>query len=261
MTAIALRHVVDLVIFEVRKAYVGSALGLAWAIVEPLAFLGTYFLLFAVILKVPYEGPGGSAGYLLFLFSGLAPWLFFNNCVARGTTILRAHAPLVKQINFPIDVLPLIVVAHIAVEFAINLTLLVLLAAAIGLVSWTALILVPAVLMLTVFCVAVAHILSCYGIILPDISRVITTLLRIGLFVTPVLYVPSAMPSAVKIIAVINPVSYLIVPFRYAFLPGEDVFVFGLWQDLAIGAAVVVVSVVAALAHRRFVRAMVVDFL
>lgn len=254
-------HLVDLVIFEVRKLYVGSALGLVWAIIEPLSFLGTYFFLFAFVLDVAYTGPGGRLGYLVFLFSGLAPWLFFNNCVARGSSILQAHAPLVKQINFPVDLLPFIVVSQIGVEFTINLALLTLLSLALGLISPSCLLLLPAVVVLAIFCISIAHILSCYAILFPDLTKIVPTILRIGIFVSPVLYAPSAMPGGMKIVAIINPISYLIVPFRYAFLPGEDVFVFDILTDMAIAIAITLTVAFIAYRHRNFVRETIVDYL
>jgi len=55
----------NLVFYEVKKAHIGTVLGFGWAVMEPLMFLATYYLLFVVILKVSYDGPGGSVGHLI----------------------------------------------------------------------------------------------------------------------------------------------------------------------------------------------------
>ena len=257
----ATRTLFDLLIFEVRKTYAGSALGVAWAVLEPLAFLGTYVLLFAFILKVPQGENVDGIGYVVFIFSGLLPWTLFSNSVARGTGILRSYAQLVCQINFPVKILPFLVLAQCSIDFAINLVLLVVVAAAAGMLAVSSLIAIPAILNLGLFCVAVVHLVSCYDVIFPDLSRIVPTLLRIGVFVTPVLYPPSAMPVSLRFLAELNPVTYLISPFRYAFTQHANIFVFGLWSDMGIGTAVAVTAAIVAIGHSNFVRRQVVDYL
>ncbi len=251
----------ELVIFEIRKLYAQSALGLAWAVVEPLLFLGTYYFLFAVVMKVPYHGPGGAMGHLLQMFSGLVPWLFLSNCVSRGTTILKSHGPLVKQINFPIHILPYVTVGQVSVEFLISIAIMIIAASAIGLLTWSCLLLIPATILLAMFLVAISFIISCYNILLPDIGRVLPTILRIGIFITPVFYLPSQLPESVRFTAVINPIAYFISPFRYAFTPDPAVFVFSMQMDLLICLGVTLAAMAVAYWHRSYVRRVVVDYL
>lgn len=250
-----------LIFFEVRKSHVGSALGLGWAVTEPLLFVATYYFLFAIVLKVAYAGPGGSVGHLLSMFSGLVPWLFFSNCLGRGVAILRGHVALVKQINFPISLLPAIMVAQVSVEFVVSVVLMILLAAANGLVSASTLILVPATLLLVAFLIPCAYLLSCYDILLPDVGKLIPTVLRVGIFVTPVLYLPVDIPEKIRFLVFLNPMSYFIVPFRYAFLKSDEVLVYGLATDMTIALGIVVVVTAVAYLHRNFVRSTVVDYL
>jgi ABC-type polysaccharide/polyol phosphate export permease len=254
-------HWFDLVVLEVRKSYARSAIGLGWAVAEPLLFVGMYYFLFAVILEAPYDGPGGTLGYLLKLFSGLVPWLFFSRCFSLGAAILQTHGPLVKQINFPIHLLPFVSVAQSSVEFIISLGILFCFSLAAGLVTTNLLILPPAILLLSLFLVGTGYMLACYNTLLPDLAKVIPTILRAGMWITPVVYLPSDFPDSVRWIAEINPLSYLIAPFRHAFLPGVNAFVFSPLTDMLIATGITAGTLLLAWCHRNFVRRVVVDYL
>lgn len=251
----------SLMVLEVRKSHATSALGLAWSVASPLLFLGTYYVVFAVIMRVEYAGPGGSIGYVISMFSGLVPWLFFSNCLGRGGTILASHGPLVKQINFPIHVLPFVMVGEASVEFFISVALLLGLAAAAGLVSAASLLVIPASVILMAFLVPLSYLMSCYNVLLPDLGKLVPTALRVGIFMTPVLWLPTQVDAGLRLLVYLNPMSYFITPFRYAFLGSSDAMVLGLWADMLIAAAFAGVAGVLAWLHRGFVRRTVVDYL
>ncbi len=249
-----------LVVYEVRKSYIGSALGLLWAVIEPLLFLATYVFLFVVILKVGGDGRSG-AEMTIMMFAGLVPWLYFANTISRGMSLLSAHATLVKQINFPIGLLPFVTVAQVTVEFLISLALLLGLAWAAGYLAVANLLLIPAVIVFALFLVAVSTVVSCYTVMLPDLQKLLPTALRIGIFITPVLYMPAAMVDKVRLLAYANPIGYFISPFRYAVLQDPEVFIVGMWQDLTVCCGLTAVMVVIAFLHRDYVRSTVVDYL
>jgi len=250
-----------LVGYEVRKSSVGTALGLAWSALEPILLLGTYFFLFVVVLQVKYPGSGGVTGHLLSMFAGLVPWLYLNGAIGLGLNSLTANAQLVKQINFPIHLLPLISVAQGTVEFLVSLVLLIGLGAVAGCLGWHVLFLIPAVLALMLLLVGAASILSCYAVMFPDLQKLLPTALRVLFFVTPVLYEPAALPESVRFLATANPLAYVITPFRYAMLGDPSTVVIGPWQDLGILLSLSVGVFCLALAHRGYVRSTVVDYL
>lgn len=249
-----------LVAYEVRKSHTGTALGLLWAMAEPLLLLATYFFLFAIVLGVD-GGQSRPLDMVLVMFAGLVPWFYFSNTISRGLSLLATHASLVKQINFPIGLLPFVTVAEVTVDLLITLGMLLALAWLAGGLALANLVLVPAVVILALFLVAVSAVASCYTVMLPDLQKLLPVMLRVGLFVTPVLYSPAAMSESVRWVAYANPLSYFISPFRYAVLRDPGVLMLGLWADLGVAAAITAAMVGVALLHRNYVRSVVVDYL
>jgi lipopolysaccharide transport system permease protein len=250
-----------IVAYEVRKSHVGSALGICWAVVEPLLLLSTYSFIFIVVLDTR---PGGRTGaeHALFIFSGLVPWLYFAGCLSRGLSVLNSHAPLVKQINFPIGLLPFVTIAQVTVELVISLLLLVLLGWIVGAASPANLLLIPAVVIFALFLVGLASITSCYAVMLPDLQKLIPTVVRIGIFITPVFWSPvNAQSAAVKFVAYANPISYFIAPFRYAVRQDPSDLLLGLGPDLAVACAITLTMLLLAYLNRGYVRRTVVDYL
>lgn len=250
----------ELVVYEVRKSHVGTALGFVWAVLEPLLLLGTYFFLFVIVLGVD-RGERRPVDVLVTMFAGLVPWLYFANTISRGMTLLPAHANLVKQINFPVGLLPFVVVAQVSVELLISLVLLLGIAWVAGSPAPANLLLIPAVVLFMSFLIPMAAVASCYTVMLPDLQRLLPAALRVGIYITPVLYVPAAMMDNVRWVAYVNPISYFISPFRYAVLQDPKVLLLGLWPDFGVAAAVTVVTALVAFLHRNYVRNVVVDYL
>ena len=111
------------------------------------------------------------------------------------------------------------------------------------------------------FLIALAYTTSCYNIMLPDLAKLTPTALQIGLYVSPVLWVPATLPEELRFLCTLNPMSYFIVPFRYAFFSDPSVFVFDLRTDMLVSLAVTIATALLAWGHRNFVRRTVVDYL
>ena len=247
------RVLLALIGWEVRKAHVGSALGLAWTVIQPLLFLGTYFFLFAV-LRARNAGTDETSVRLLVILSGLVPWFFFARSVSQSLSSLARHAQFIKQINFPIGILPLISVAIPLVDYAVGVVLLVPLSLwAVG-PGPEILLIVPSTLLMTVFLVGVASLVAPLAVMLPDLSVLLPPFLRIALFMTPVLYLPVLLPAEVSFLPYINPVSYFISPVRYAFFPSPDVWIIGPAGDAAVAVAITAVVALAAWLRRSQIR-------
>jgi ABC-type polysaccharide/polyol phosphate export permease len=256
----ALRRPFQLVFYEVRTASAGSVLGLAWAVVQPLLYLGAYWFLLTV-LDAKHLGPGGTGDQVLVLLSGLVAWLFFARAVGASMNALTRHAGLVKQTNFPAGVLPLVSVGVQAVDFVVGLALLVVVAAATGLVSWTLPLLLPVALLQFAFLAGVAALLAPVAVMLRDLRRLMQVALRAGMFLTPVLYLPAALPDGAMGLAYLNPAAYFVGLLRYA-VTGEDAaLLFDLGTDLAIACAMTVVVAGTAYALRRRMWRMSIDHL
>src|SRR5262245_47622484 len=104
---------------DLQTRYKGSALGVAWSLLNPLILLGIYFLVFSLLWKV-----ASVPHYGLYLLVGLALWLFFSTSLTMGSRSMVDSAALVKKVRFPRQLVPLSVVATQLVSFAAMLVVL-----------------------------------------------------------------------------------------------------------------------------------------
>jgi ABC-type polysaccharide/polyol phosphate export permease len=250
----------QLVLFEIRVRAAGSVLGVGWAILQPLLFLATYWYLLTV-LRAKHLGPGGNDAQLSVLLSGLVAWLFIARSMGSSLGMLTSHAGLIRNINFPLAVLPFVTVGSKAVDFLVGIIVVLASVILAGLLSWTALLLIPVSLLLGAFLVALAALLGPLAVMLRDLTRLTQVVLRIGLFVTPVLYLPSALPHQVEGFAYFNPAAYFVSLIRYAATGLPQALMFDLPTDLAIATAITAAMGLAAYLSRDFTRNRVVDHL
>ena len=86
---------------DIRGRYKGSILGVLWMLVDPLCQLIIYTIVFSFI------PPSGIDKFYLFLFVALVPWIFFNQCMSGGSTIILANQDMIKKIYFPREIIPI----------------------------------------------------------------------------------------------------------------------------------------------------------
>jgi ABC-type polysaccharide/polyol phosphate export permease len=249
------RILLSLVEYQVRKAHAGSVFGIAWMVIQPLLYLVTYFVLLTVLRAHADERQA------IVIMAGLVPWLFFTRSLNNAFASLSANAQFFNQINFPIGVLPFVSVGVAFVEFVVGVALLIVITATFGTLGLAALLILPSAGLMCIFLVALASLAAPLGVMLPDVRSVVPPLLRIGLFLSPVLYLPSLVPSGLSFLPYLNPMAYFISLFRAAVLDETDVYVISFASDLAVATAVTVITVVVAVANRHYVRRTVVDHL
>ncbi len=251
---------IELVRHQVRRTYAGTLLGSAWAVIQPLLLMGGYVFLFTV-LRVPKQLPEGTLGVLGIVLSGLVPWLFISRSITGALSAYPGHAALIRQINFPLGVVPFITVGTALIPFVVGLAALVVLSAVAGWLSWATALLLPAALLVAVFMVASAALVAPFGVLVRDLRALVPPLMRIALFLTPVLYLPDRVPQAAAFLPYINPASYFIAVVRYAVFRRSDVTVIGPAEDWAVAIGATLAVLVLALLNRGFARRHVVDHL
>jgi lipopolysaccharide transport system permease protein len=218
----------NLVRREVRQRYKGSALGLAWTLINPLLVVAAYSLVFKFLFGSPIPN------YALFLFVGLMVWTIFYGGITVAAQSLVANAALVTKVRFPREILPL---ASMTANGVIAGAMLVI---AIPLCIWLGpgltlpLVALPAFLVLTLVATAgVGLMLSSLNVYFRDVEHILTAIGVPWFFLTPIFYSYSTLPPAaaqhqtlVDILHWGNPVS----PFVIAI---QDTLFFGTWPTLA----------------------------
>ena len=207
---------------EITDRYAGQLFGVFWTFVHPLILILVYVLLFNFVFtsKVgnTHEMPLDMTAYIL---SGIIPWIAFQDVMGKASTVIISNANLVKQVIFPIEVLP---VKGVLATFFTELVFLVMLiiytlVTARGL--WITYLLLPVILFFQVLAmVGASYILGAVGTYIRDTKDFIQVFLTLGFWFLPILYQPESIPSAIRSILFINPFTHMIFCF-------QDVLYFG----------------------------------
>jgi len=182
---------VNLTLRELRGKYKRSVLGWAWSLLNPLATMAIFSIVFAVFLRVPPEegDPSGLKVFALFLLCGLLPFNYLSAGVTNGLNALVTNANLVKKVYFPRQVLVAAVLASWLVSFLIELGLLsvVLLVTGNMVLPWLPIV-VGLVVLQTAFVFGIALALSVGNVYFRDLEYLTTIGLQVWFYLTPVIY-------------------------------------------------------------------------
>ncbi|HEY9285971.1 MAG TPA: ABC transporter permease [Pyrinomonadaceae bacterium] len=204
-------------VHRVRVRYKQSALGIAWAIIQPLSLMLIYTLIFSLVAKVPSRG----MPYAVFAYAALVPWTMFANALTNASNSLVSHSQLVTKVYFPREILPVTYVAAALFDLLIASTVLVgmMIYYRVG-VNANVLYVAPVVLLLSLFTTAVALMLSALQVRFRDIGVAMPLLLQLWMFATPVIYPLDAVPGGLRPLYVLNPMVGIVENFRRAVLEG-----------------------------------------
>jgi lipopolysaccharide transport system permease protein len=215
---------------EVKLRFQGSMLGFAWSLVVPLLMLGMYTAVFAGIFKMRWPGTSGSTvEFALTVFVGLLLHGFVSECLARSPQLLVSNVNFIKKVVFPLEILPLTMIAPAVFNLVAGVAVLVafVMLAGPGLspsVLWLPAIVAPLVLV----ALGIAWILAPAGVVVRDMSQIVGILSTGLLFLSPVFYPLSSLPDWLQVVALANPLSFIIEQARVVLLAGTAPNVAGL---------------------------------
>lgn len=205
-------------VHRIKVRYKQSVLGVFWAVLQPLSIMLIFTFVFSLIARMPSDG----APYALFAYTALLPWNYFSAGVSNATNSLASHAQFVTKVYFPREILPITYVVAALFDFGVASTLLV------GLMIYyrvsptiNVLYVLPIILVLTCFSLAMSFFFSATQVRFRDIGVAVPLLLQVWLFATPVIYPLSAVPARWRPIYVLNPMVGIIESFRQVVLRGS----------------------------------------
>lgn len=206
---------------ELRDRHAGQFLGLLWAYGHPILMMGIYTLLFAYVFPARFVENGVSYDFSVNIFAGLVPWLLMQDLLTRATTILQRHTNLVKQIIFPVEVLPIKVAISCIFPYIPGILFTILYSGMNGKLSPLTFAIPFLVFFQIIGMMGIALVLSAVGVFIKDLKEVVAVFCSINLFAIPVLYNPSSTPSWLKLIFEWNPFSYMVWCWQDALYGGK----------------------------------------
>jgi ABC-2 type transport system permease protein len=207
-----------LVARDLKVRYASSVLGYVWSVLEPLLMSLIYWFVFTQV----FHRSVGEDPYIVFLLSGLLPWTWFTSGLTEGAKVLRSEAKLVHSTNVPREVWVLRVVLAKGVEFFLSLPVLFLFALCYAApVNWRIVLVLPAALMLGTLLLGIGLLLSPLVVLFNDLERIIRLALRLGFYVSPVVFTVHdvAKPFAGAFAA--NPLAGIVEMMRAGFFPKQ----------------------------------------
>jgi lipopolysaccharide transport system permease protein len=205
---------------DLKARYRGSVLGYFWSLANPLLLLGVYTVVFTIFFPSNVVKP-----YPLFLFAGILPWTFFAAAILESTTSISSNAALIKKVMFPAEALPLVVVMSHLVHFLLAVPILLIAAIAFGRVNPTLVFLPFVVILQAIFVAGVAMTVASVSVLFRDLRDIITNLMQIGFFVTPIIYlIDNVTYRPFRALLRLNPMTPFVVTYQdivfWGHLPG-----------------------------------------
>jgi lipopolysaccharide transport system permease protein len=203
---------------DVKIRYKQTALGFLWAIIQPLFMMLIFSVFFGRLAKMPSDG----VPYPLFVLAALLPWTLFAEGITRSTSSMITNANIMTKVYFPRLIMPFSGVLSPLVDFAVSLTILVIMMAWYGFIPTLNVIFLPLFILLALATsLGIGLWLSALNVKYRDFQYTIPFLIQLGLFASPVVYPASLVPESVRFLYGLNPMAGVIEGFRWALL-GTD---------------------------------------
>lgn len=205
---------------DLKVQYAQTFLGLLWSVIQPLTSLLVWTFFFDKLVKVDT----GGIPYPLFAFSGMIAWYYFTNIFNHAGTSLVNSQDLIRKIYFPRIILPLSKVLVGLVEFTISLALLFLIMLLMGQAPPLQLAFLPFFILLNIITgLAFGLWLSALTIRYRDFQHIIPFFIYLGIWLTPVFYPTTLIPSKYNFLIYINPIAAVIAGYRWSLFGGEPI--------------------------------------
>ncbi|MCI8871277.1 MAG: ABC transporter permease [Lachnospiraceae bacterium] len=227
---------------DFKTKFSGSYLGTVWAFVQPVITVLIYWFVFDMAIGARAQIRGElPLPYVLWLVAGIVPWFFFSDCLSAGTSVLNEYNYLVKKVVFHIDILPVVKIFSSIFVHVFFVAVAVLLFLLYGyfpdLYVLQALYYSAGVLLLAL---GMSYFTSAVSVFFPDVRQIVNIGLQIGVWATPIMWdindMKEKIPEAVLIIMKCNPLYYIVLGYREAFIdkvwfwehPGMTLYFWGL---------------------------------
>lgn len=203
---------------DIKVRYRQTLLGVAWALMQPLAFMLIFTLVFQKFGKVSSDG----TPYPLFSYTGLVPWTFFATSLGLAVNSIAGNMSLVKKVYFPKEVFPIGVVLACFVDFLIASSLVVGLLVFYRFSVNVQIVWIPWLIGLEIaFLIGISLLVSSLNVFYRDVKYIVPLAVQLLMFTTPVIYPTSMVPEHLRRFFLLNPMAVVVDGVRRVVLHGE----------------------------------------
>jgi lipopolysaccharide transport system permease protein len=207
---------------EFHSRYLNSLFGSIWSILNPVAMIFVYTVIFSEIMQARLAGSSDTLAYGIFLCAGLLPWGFFSELLTRCPNIFIDQANLLKKINFPRITLPIILFLSTAVNFVIIFCIFLLFLVITGRFPGVSIIaFVPLLIIQQVFAIGLGMVLGSINVFFRDVGQFIGIALQFWFWLTPIVYPLTILPEGIHRMIDLNPMTRMMAAYQEIVLHGH----------------------------------------
>ncbi len=200
---------------DVKARYKQTAIGVGWAVVQPLISMVIFTVIFGRFARIPSDG----LPYPVFSYTALLPWTYFAQALGKSGASLVADANLVTKVYFPRLMMPLAATAAPLVDFLLSFLILLAMMAWYGIAPTRYILLLPLFMALAFLTALAAGLwLSAINVRYRDVGYTLPFLTQIWMYASPVVYPVSIVPERFRLLYSLNPMVAVIEGFRWALL-------------------------------------------
>ena len=207
---------------EFQSKYRNSLLGAAWTVINPLAMIVVYTVIFSQIMRAKLPGADSTFGYSIYLCAGLLTWGLFAEITGRAQNTFLENANLLKKLNFPRLCLPVVVVASAALNFSMIFGLFTLFLLVSGNFPGVAyLAVLPLLAILLAFAIGLGMMLGVLNVFFRDVGQFFGIFVQFWFWLTPIVYPVNVLPTSAQNLMAYNPMAPLLAGFQAVLVMGQ----------------------------------------
>lgn len=206
---------------SLNDRFLGSSLGLAWAVLSPLMLMGIFTFVFTFVFPGRLSGKEGALPFVIWLISGYGPWLAINEGLSTATSSVVGNSGIVKNIAFKSELLPIVGALLGLLPLFVSFVVLIVLQLASGELPGLGYLLIPFIVALHLaFVSGLGLFLSALNVFVRDTALVLPNVLTMLLFASPIFYQLSSYPKPLQSILQFNPFYVIAECYRVAIVGG-----------------------------------------
>ena len=207
---------------EFQSKYRNSLLGAAWTVLNPLAMIVVYTVIFAQVMRAKLPGVDSTFAYSIYLCAGVLTWGLFAEITGRAQNMFLEHANLIKKLSFPRLCLPVTVVANAVLNFFIVFGLFTAFLLISGnFPGWAYLALLPVLAIQVAFAIGLGISLGVLNVFFRDVGQFFAIFLQFWFWLTPIVYPITILPKRLQPLMSLNPMARLTAAYQTILVNGQ----------------------------------------
>lgn len=207
---------------ELVDRYAGSALGFAWAFLQPIVTLFIFVVIFGQVMSARLPGVSDTHGYGIYLASGMLPWIAFANTLSRASSVFVDKKGVLSKVGLSLPMLPVFIVLAESVTYVIGLVIFMLVLVMLSHAPEPQVLILPWVFLIQqMLALGMGLILAVLNVFLRDVREAVAMVIQLWFWVTPIVWAPQIVPPELyRVISMVNPMAPITSAYHAMFLPG-----------------------------------------